>query len=104
MYCYGHLHNPATAGLWLQYVSPTPEGVNISDRLIRLAMSFDLMVLVISTTGLLRTGGRQSSDLWKLLFRDGIVYFIVAFIGNAVAAVSIPSYIDILCSDAETSF
>lgn len=50
-------------------------------------MSFDLMVLVISTTGLLRTGGRQSSDLWKLLFRDGIVYFIVAFIGNAVAAV-----------------
>lgn len=54
-------------------------------------MAFDLMVLVISTAGLLRAGGRQSSDLWKLLFRDGIAYFVVAFLGNAVASVSTPS-------------
>ncbi|EUC65385.1 transmembrane protein, putative [Rhizoctonia solani AG-3 Rhs1AP] len=50
-------------------------------------MAFDLTVLVVSTAGLLRSGGWQGSGLWKLLFRDGIVYFIVAFAGNAVAAV-----------------
>ncbi|CAE6449931.1 unnamed protein product [Rhizoctonia solani] len=50
-------------------------------------MAFDLSVLVVSTAGLLRSGGWQGSDLWKLLFRDGIVYFLVAFVGNAVAAV-----------------
>ncbi|CAE6419690.1 unnamed protein product [Rhizoctonia solani] len=50
-------------------------------------MAFDLAVLVVSTAGLLRSGGWQGSDLWKLLFRDGIVYFVVAFVGNGVAAV-----------------
>ncbi|KAG9075158.1 hypothetical protein FS749_013194 [Ceratobasidium sp. UAMH 11750] len=50
-------------------------------------MAFDLTVLIVSTAGLLRSGGRQGSDLWKLLFRDGIVYFLVAFVGNAVASV-----------------
>ncbi|KDN37797.1 hypothetical protein RSAG8_09952, partial [Rhizoctonia solani AG-8 WAC10335] len=50
-------------------------------------MAFDLTVLVVSTAGLLRSGGWQSSDLWKLLFRDGIAYFLVAFVGNAIAAV-----------------
>ncbi|CAE7230200.1 unnamed protein product [Rhizoctonia solani] len=50
-------------------------------------MAFDLTVLLISTAGLLRSGGWQSSDLWKLLFRDGIFYFVVAFVGNAIAAV-----------------
>jgi hypothetical protein len=51
-------------------------------------MAFDLVVLVVSTAGLLRSGGWQGSDLWKLLFRDGIVYFVVAFVGNGIAAVS----------------
>ncbi|KAF8609520.1 hypothetical protein BDV93DRAFT_602180 [Ceratobasidium sp. AG-I] len=51
-------------------------------------MAFDLMVLVVSTAGLLRSGGSKgSSDLWKLLFRDGIAYFAVAFVGNAIASV-----------------
>ncbi|KAG8691792.1 hypothetical protein FRC11_009557 [Ceratobasidium sp. 423] len=50
-------------------------------------MAFDLSVLVVSTAGLLRSGGWGGSDLWKLLFRDGIVYFVVAFVGNAIAAV-----------------
>ncbi|CEL58135.1 hypothetical protein RSOLAG1IB_02880 [Rhizoctonia solani AG-1 IB] len=50
-------------------------------------MAFDLVVLVVSTAGLLRSGGWQGSDLWKLLFRDGIVYFVVAFVGNGIAAV-----------------
>jgi len=50
-------------------------------------MAFDLVVLVMSVAGLLRAGGTQGSDLWKLLFRDGIAYFVVAFVGNAVASV-----------------
>jgi ABC-type glycerol-3-phosphate transport system permease component len=53
------------------------------------AMAFDLTVLLVSTIGLLRSGGTQGSGLWKLLFRDGIVYFMVAFAGNAVASVSV---------------
>ncbi|KAG8880724.1 hypothetical protein FRB98_004765 [Tulasnella sp. 332] len=50
-------------------------------------MSFDLIVLVLSCWGLVRTSGR--SDLWTLLFKDGIVYFIVAFSANCCAAVLI---------------
>lgn len=40
-------------------------------------MLFDLTVLVLSITGLLLSRGRCT--LWKLLFTDGVVYFIVAF-------------------------
>jgi len=43
-------------------------------------MGFDLTVLILSTIGLLLTPGRTS--LWKLLFRDGIVYFVIAFSTN----------------------
>ncbi|KAG8893279.1 hypothetical protein FRB99_002089 [Tulasnella sp. 403] len=46
-------------------------------------MTFDLTVLTLSTIGLVRTTGR--SDLWALLFQDGIVYFIVAFTANCAA-------------------
>ena len=47
-------------------------------------MFVDLAVLVISTIGLLLTPGRSS--LWKLLFKDGIVFFLTAFVCNALAA------------------
>lgn len=47
-------------------------------------MFVDLAVLIISTIGLLLTPGRSS--LWKLLFTDGIVFFLTAFICNALAA------------------
>jgi hypothetical protein len=47
-------------------------------------MFVDLAVLIISTIGLLLTPGRSS--LWKLLFKDGIVFFLTAFICNALAA------------------
>lgn len=47
-------------------------------------MFVDLVVLIVSITGLLLTPGRSS--LWKLLFKDGIVFFLVAFICNALAA------------------
>ncbi|QRV89859.1 hypothetical protein RhiJN_17877 [Ceratobasidium sp. AG-Ba] len=50
-------------------------------------MAFDLLVLVLSIAGLTRTGHGRGSGLWKLLFRDGIAYFTVAFIGNLIAAV-----------------
>jgi hypothetical protein len=47
-------------------------------------MFVDLAVLIISTIGLLLTPGRSS--LWKLLFKDGIVFFLTAFVCNALAA------------------
>ncbi|QRW04075.1 hypothetical protein RhiLY_03074 [Ceratobasidium sp. AG-Ba] len=50
-------------------------------------MAFDLLVLVLSIAGLTRTGHGRGSGLWKLLFRDGIAYFTVAFIGNLIAAI-----------------
>jgi hypothetical protein len=48
-------------------------------------MFLDLVVLIISTVGLLMTPGRSS--LWKLLFKDGVVFFLMAFFSNAGAAV-----------------
>ena len=48
-------------------------------------MAYDLIVLVLSSIGLIRTSGR--SDLWALLFKDGIVFFIVAFTANCIATV-----------------
>ncbi|KAG8956350.1 hypothetical protein FRC04_004431 [Tulasnella sp. 424] len=48
-------------------------------------MAYDLLVLLVSSIGLIRTSGR--SDLWSLLFQDGIVYFVVAFTANCVATV-----------------
>ncbi|KAG8747301.1 hypothetical protein FRC10_001480 [Ceratobasidium sp. 414] len=50
-------------------------------------MAFDLLVLVLSVTGLMRAGHGRGSGLWKLLFRDGIAYFTVAFVGNFIAAI-----------------
>ena len=48
-------------------------------------MFFDLVVLVVTTTGLLMTPGRSS--LWKLLFKDGVVFFLMAFFSNTAAAI-----------------
>lgn len=48
-------------------------------------MFVDLVVLVLSTIGLLLTPGRSS--LWKLLFKDGVVFFLMAFFSNAAATV-----------------
>lgn len=50
-------------------------------------MAFDLLVLTLSVAGLMRTGHGRGSGLWKLLFRDGVAYFCVAFVGNLVAAI-----------------
>ena len=50
-----------------------------------IAMFVDLVVLVLSTIGLLLTPGRSS--LWKLLFKDGVVFVLLAFWSNAAATV-----------------
>jgi hypothetical protein len=58
-----------------------PSGYN----LLFIAMFVDLVVLVLSIVGLVMTPGRSS--LWKLLFKDGVVFFLMAFFSNAGAAV-----------------
>lgn len=64
----------------------TGDGNNLFLNLLYLyTMFIDLVVLVVSTIGLLMTPGRSS--LWKLLFRDGIIFFIMAFLSNAFSAV-----------------
>jgi len=51
-------------------------------------MAFDFTILLLTTIALYRfsySGVR--SDLWNLLFRDGLVYFLVTFSFNAVPAI-----------------
>jgi hypothetical protein len=52
---------------------------------LNLAMSFDLIVLVLTTIGLVMSPGRSS--LWQLLFRQGVVYFLVAFVVNMIPTI-----------------
>jgi len=47
-------------------------------------MSFDCIVLVLTTVKLLKSPGRSS--LWHLLFRQGIIYFIVALVAYILLA------------------
>jgi len=46
---------------------------------------FDLVVLVLTTTGLYLSPARSS--LWQLLFRQGIIYFIAAFVANMIPTI-----------------
>jgi len=48
-------------------------------------MLFDLIVLVLTTIGLVMSPARSS--LWQLLFQQGIIYFLVAFIANMTSAI-----------------
>jgi len=66
-------------------VSTGTDSHNLTLNLVYLYTMFvDLVVLFVSVIGLLLTPGRSS--LWKLLFKDGIIFFLVAFICNALAA------------------
>ena len=47
--------------------------------MLNIAMLFDFIVLALTTVRLLKSPGRSS--LWRLLFRQGIVYFLIAFTG-----------------------
>jgi len=48
-------------------------------------MSLDLIVLLLTVIGLAMSQNRSS--LWQLLFRQGIIYFFVAFIANLLPAI-----------------
>ena len=60
-------------------------GILLMGGLDFVAMSFDLLVLIVSTIGLVRSPGR--STLWSLIFRQGIIYFFVAFVANSIPAI-----------------
>ena len=48
-------------------------------------MSFDLLVLLLTTIGLVMSPGRSS--LWQLLFRQGMIYFVIAFLANLISTI-----------------
>ncbi|KDQ64813.1 hypothetical protein JAAARDRAFT_116772 [Jaapia argillacea MUCL 33604] len=48
-------------------------------------MAFDCIILLLTTAALMRQTSR--SGLWDLLFRDGLVYFLVTFTCNCLPAV-----------------
>ncbi|KAG8862238.1 hypothetical protein FRB96_001817 [Tulasnella sp. 330] len=52
-------------------------------------MAFDFGVLVVTSVGLYRLPGRQVSGnhLWSMLFKDGLVFFLVAFTSNLIAVI-----------------
>jgi hypothetical protein len=71
--------------LYLYSKQPTRISLLLWLNKVFIAMFVDLVVLVLSTIGLLLTPGR--STLWKLLFKDGVVFFLMAFCSNAAATV-----------------
>ncbi|KAE9399036.1 hypothetical protein BT96DRAFT_821154 [Gymnopus androsaceus JB14] len=50
-------------------------------------MGFDFVILVYTFLALI-TKHTARTDLWKLLFHDGLVYFLVTFTANCIPAVS----------------
>ena len=53
--------------------------------MLNIAMLFDLLVLALTTIRLLKYPGQSS--LWRLLFRQGIVYFLIAFTAYLVPTI-----------------
>lgn len=49
-------------------------------------MAFDFIILVFTAVSLLKKHSART-DLWKLLFQDGLVYFLVSFSTNCIPAV-----------------
>ncbi|KAG6911644.1 hypothetical protein DXG01_007894 [Tephrocybe rancida] len=49
-------------------------------------MGFDLVILIFSAVALLKKHSART-DLWKLLFQDGLVYFFISFSMNCIPAV-----------------
>ncbi|RDB17243.1 hypothetical protein Hypma_001766 [Hypsizygus marmoreus] len=49
-------------------------------------MGFDLIILVLTAVALLRKYSART-NLWKLLFQDGLVFFLVSFSTNCIPAV-----------------
>jgi len=63
----------------------TDAGTITLDLIYIYTMSFDFIVLVTTIIGLTRLPGR--SKIWTIIFRDGAIYFLVAFGSNAFPAV-----------------
>jgi len=53
--------------------------------MLNVALSFDLIILVLTTIGLLMSPNRSS--LWQLLFQHGVIYFLAVFVINIFPAV-----------------
>ncbi|KAG5654461.1 hypothetical protein H0H81_001960 [Sphagnurus paluster] len=49
-------------------------------------MGFDLIILIFTAAALLKRHSART-DLWKLLFQDGLVYFLISFSTNCIPAV-----------------
>ncbi|KAF8076169.1 hypothetical protein FPV67DRAFT_1470606 [Lyophyllum atratum] len=49
-------------------------------------MGFDLVILIFTAIALLKKHSART-DLWKLLFHDGLVYFLISFSTNCIPAV-----------------
>jgi len=47
-------------------------------------MGFDFVILCFTAVVLMKQSAR--TDLWKMLFKDGLVYFLVSFTTNSVPA------------------
>ena len=47
------------------------------------SMCFDLVVLILTTVKLLMPGGRRS-QLMNMLFKDGLIYFLIAYVPQFV--------------------
>ena len=55
------------------------------------AMGFDLLILVFTAIALLARHSART-DLWRLLFQDGLVYFLISFCTNCIPAVGFAEY------------
>ena len=60
---------------------------SISDLFVNVAMGIDIVILMMTISGLWFIVQDSSSGLWKMLFTDGIVYFTLVFSANSVPAV-----------------
>lgn len=49
-------------------------------------MGFNLVILLVHIVGLLRRD--HGASVGELLFNDGVIYYLIAFSGNALPAVS----------------
>ena len=61
------------------------EKEQLSRLMLNAAMPFDFIVLLLTTIGLLKSPCRSS--LWQLLFRQGVIYFFVAFVANMTVTI-----------------
>ncbi|EKM52494.1 uncharacterized protein PHACADRAFT_260942 [Phanerochaete carnosa HHB-10118-sp] len=54
--------------------------INVSMPFFFYTFLADLLIVIMTVTGLTKQHAARSSPLWKMLYRQGIMYFLVAFI------------------------